>query len=115
MTVQPQAPPGLRRLLDAFTYKPGWSFTLIPAELGRDVLGWQLVVNAMVPWPDSGPVGLRPVREAFEVPAQELDEPGWRLWLLGRVGAVEHAVTCAWFRVGDDRPFSPQAAAAFPR
>jgi hypothetical protein len=108
--VQPGAPPGLRQLLDELTYKPGWHFTLIPAEFARDVLGWELVISAWVP--DIPGPGMRRVRHPFPVPGYEMEPVAWQFWLLGRIDAAEHWETCAWFAVGQGRPFDPRPAAA---
>lgn len=93
----------LRKIVEQTRCKPGWKFALVNEE--GDL---RLVIT--VPGFDSSmPSKQLPltVRHFFPVPPSSYNEKTWRRWVFEQCRRLENHELGEWFRLGDERPFSP--------
>jgi hypothetical protein len=102
----PGMPEGLVNLLADFSYKPKWTFRLIPAHYPGE---WMLMVGTWVPDIRDPEVWGRG-SWAMAIPPVDMDADGWLHWLRDIIhSGPERHETDEWFTVGGKRPFDPHA------
>lgn len=85
----PYEPPGLREVVEAFEYKPGWLFRLGLFREDDEVRGWALyVTSSTVNSYDHSETDYRVLHEFLVPPASYVPEV-WEAWLLDRCGDIE--------------------------
>lgn len=89
--------------------KPGWRFRLWDEDgaiLSDNPTALRLIIT--VDGPDAyHPENRFPVSHCFPVPTATYNEKTWRRWIFECCRGVENHELGEWFRVGQERPFSP--------
>lgn len=97
----------LRELVEALTYKPGWTFDLLDDyDRGQGSEGLTFIAYAAVV--DSyHHERTKTVAHLFIVPAAAYDVRSWRRWLLDRLIEVETHEACEFFTIDGEKPYAP--------
>lgn len=100
-------PHALERLVNALTYRPGWTFELVRGlDRGQDSAGLTLVITALTV--NSYPPHERTrINHYMPVPPAAYDERSWRRWLLDQCLLVERHEACEFFTIDGDKPYAP--------
>lgn len=99
-------PQVLADLVEQFTYRPGWSFTLSNVDRGQGSIG--LTLSILVHTVDSyHPKEPKSVIHYMPVPPASFNERSWRRWLLEQVLLVDRHEACEFFQIGGEHPFAP--------
>ncbi len=87
--------------------KPGWSFEFTKAIESDGSLVLRLIIS--VRGLDSRAEGEHEltIRHYFPVPDATFNMKSWRRWLFEMCRKVENHELGEWFRIDDERPFSP--------
>ena len=99
-------PPGLRELVAALTYKPGWQFSLAPFSEDGEQRGWAFYVTSDTE-NSLNPAQRIRVRHEFLVPPASYNRDTWAAWLFDRVRDVETHEAGEFFRLNGVREFAP--------
>ena len=99
-------PPGLRDLIEAITYKAGWTFDLVH-KVEADGSGG-LALHVVSDTPNSyHPEQRIRVRHAFLVPPATYSRDTWAAWIFDRVRDVETHEAGEFFQIDGLREFAP--------
>lgn len=107
-------PVGLKEIVDACVYRPGWRVTLVdlerdPASTHGVAAGGLTLVITTVGF-DTYDVGAGPdyrVAHYFVVPAATYNRRSWLRWLFDCFAKVELHEAMEFFQVAGARPFAP--------
>lgn len=101
-------PEDLRRILDAFSYRPGWLFNLAVIDRGQGSKGLTLDVTTKgynSYHPERGYVYC--VHHYMPVPPASYNRASWMHWLLQQCILIERHEACEFFVVDGEHPFAP--------
>lgn len=101
-------PEVLQSLVEALSYRPGWSIRLEDLDRGQGSEGLTLCIYTRgydTYHPDRGETYR--VVHYFPVPPAAYDVRSWRRWLLDRLIDVETHETCEFFQIDGERPYAP--------
>jgi hypothetical protein len=99
-------PPGLRDLVTAIDYKPGWTFFL-RHEVEEDGSGGLQLCIVSDTEDSLNPIRRMRVRHAFLVPPATYNRDTWAAWLFDRARAVETHEAGEFFKINGVREFAP--------
>ena len=106
MTQTAPYPDALADLVDALTYRDGWSFSLSYVDRGQGSQGLTLIVR--VECADSyDQTRRRAVLHYLPVPPAAFLPRDWRRWLLDQVLLIETHEACEFFTVDGVKPYAP--------
>lgn len=93
----------LRELVANAKCKPGWHFRL------KDEDGALRLVVFVPGYDSADPDDLTPrdIDHYFPVPTATYNMKTWRRWMFECCRGIENHELGEWFRIGDERPFSP--------
>lgn len=91
----------LRELVSRVKCKPGWSFRLMDEGGALRLI---ITVAGFDSYDETKPLT---VAHFFPVPYATYNEKSWRRWIFEMCRRVENHELGEWFRVGDERHFSP--------
>lgn len=102
----PYEPPGLRALVEAITYKPGWTFRLGVFREDGVARCWAFYVVSNTE-NSYDPTRRIRVRHEFLVPPASYKRDVWVAWLFDRIRDVETHEAGEFFQVDGVREFGP--------
>lgn len=107
MTQEAPYPTDLANLVEALSYRKGWTFSLAYRDRGQGSKG--LTFTAVGTYPDTyNPETLIRIAHQFIVPAASFNAQSWRHWLLECIFDIERHEACEFFQVFGERPYAPQ-------
>jgi hypothetical protein len=101
-------PEALAALVDACTYRPGWTVRLRTLDRGQGSAGLTLIITTCgydSYHPERGETYA--VQHYMPVPPAAYDERTWLRWLFDQFAIVELHECMEFFAVGEGRPFAP--------
>lgn len=101
-------PVALARLVEATTYRPGWSVKLADTDRDQGSVGLTLDIITLgynSYHPEQGEHYR--VHHYFPVPPAAYDERSWRRWLLDQFLLVERHECCEFFAIDGEKPYAP--------
>jgi hypothetical protein len=101
-------PTELFDLVEALTYRPGWTFTLEVVDRGQGSEGLTLdiVTRGYDSYhPERGEVYR--VHHFMPVPPAAYDRPSWQRWVFEQILLVERHEACEFFALDGERPYAP--------
>lgn len=96
----------LAAVVDATTYKPGWTLQLQELDRGQGCQGLTLCITATVP--NSVADGVITFMHLMPVPPAAYDRDTWQRWVLDQVLLVEQHEALEWFKVDGASPYFPE-------
>lgn len=99
-------PPGLRALVEAIKYKPGWHFALRVFREDGEARCWAFYVTSDTEDSLNPPKRIRVLHE-FLVPPASYNRDTWAAWLHDRVTDVERHECNEFFKIDGVREFAP--------
>lgn len=99
-------PEALAAIINATTYKEGWTFSLADLDRGQDSIGLTLIIKIICP-NSYNPAEMRPVHHFFPVPPAAYNTQSWARWLFNQILHVERHEAMEFFQVEGVRLYAP--------